>query len=279
MSSTPITHIVLFKYKSNITWSDFQHHFHEFSALQEKCLHPSTNAPYMLSLRMGQNNSWEPYSKGMTHGFVLEFVSQADLDYYLFEDPVHRAFSEKALPLIEDSVVVDIKDAVLCGLKPEKPVAGVRMGLYRGSCHCGELNWEVRSKERIKHVLCHCDTCKKLGGAPYSCNFIVPREDLAITKGQPGIYTYKGASGKNVRCFFCSTCTSHIYHHQDAMSDKVIVRTLLLDCGNDLDAGGEIFPEGKLKWADALREALNAPVAPVSIQKKAVNGVNGANSV
>ena len=50
--------------------------------------------------------SWEPYAKGMTHGFVLEFRCQEDLDYYLTEDPVHLAFSKAAGPLIEDSVVV-----------------------------------------------------------------------------------------------------------------------------------------------------------------------------
>jgi hypothetical protein len=50
--------------------------------------------------------SWEPFSKGMTHGFVLEFASQEDLDYYLTEDPVHLAFSAAAKSLIEDSVVV-----------------------------------------------------------------------------------------------------------------------------------------------------------------------------
>lgn len=42
----------------------------------------------------------------MTHGFVLEFASQQDLDYYLTEDPVHLAFSDAAQPLIEDSVVI-----------------------------------------------------------------------------------------------------------------------------------------------------------------------------
>jgi hypothetical protein len=42
----------------------------------------------------------------MTHGFILEFRNQEDLDYYLTEDPVHAAFSKAAGPLIEDSVVV-----------------------------------------------------------------------------------------------------------------------------------------------------------------------------
>ncbi|KAI7378206.1 hypothetical protein KC336_g19428, partial [Hortaea werneckii] len=74
MTST-ITHIVLFKYRPEITWSDFEAHFETFQALQTKCLHPKTGKPYMLSMRMGKNRSWEPFSNGMTHAFVLEFAS------------------------------------------------------------------------------------------------------------------------------------------------------------------------------------------------------------
>ncbi len=269
--SNPITHIVLFKYRSNISWTDFQTHFTTFQSLQQRCRHPDTGKPYMLSMRMGQNNSWERFSKGMTHGFVLEFASQAHLDYYLQHDPVHAEFSRSAKPLTEDSVVVDITDGVLFGPKPKMPV-GVG-GVWTGSCHCRDVGWEVRvpEGEEVKHTVCHCDTCKKLGGGPYSCNFIVPKDNfivpkdnfivpkecITITRGNPREYAYQGASGKDVHCFFCTRCTSHIYHHQDAMPEKIIVRTLLLDGGNELEAGGEIFAEGALDWAQDLRKALS----------------------
>ncbi|KAK7720226.1 hypothetical protein SLS57_005634 [Botryosphaeria dothidea] len=278
-STQVITHIVLFKYRPTISWEAFESHFETFKALQHQCLHPLANRPYMLSMRMGKNRSWEPFHKGMTHAFVLEFASQDDLDYYLTKDPVHLAFSRAAGPLVEDSVVVDIRDGVLFGPGARRPEGVTFPGeeegrRYRGACHCQGTEWEVVVRgagEELKHVLCHCDTCKKLGGGPYSCNYIVPREDLRVTKGTPSVYTYKGASGKDVRCFFCPTCTSHIYHHQDAMPEKVIVRTLLLEGGNDFDAGGEIFPEGKLKWVQDLKQSLEP------VPKKAVNGVNGVN--
>ena len=152
----------------------------------------------MLSMRMGQNNSWEPFSKGMTHAFILEFASQEHLDYYLLHDQVHAEFSLNAKPLIEDSVVVDIRDGVLFGPKPRRPTN--LSGVWKGACHCGDVRWEVsvEKTETIKHVLCHCDTCKKLGGGPYSCNYIVPREALQILSGQTREYAYKGASGEPV---------------------------------------------------------------------------------
>ncbi|OCL04643.1 hypothetical protein AOQ84DRAFT_415718 [Glonium stellatum] len=99
-TSAPITHIVLFKYSPSITWAKLESHFSSFLSLQSKCLHPSTRKPYMKSMRMGKNRSWEPYSKGMTHGFVLEFEDQDDLNYYLTQDPVHKAFSQTAKDLM-----------------------------------------------------------------------------------------------------------------------------------------------------------------------------------
>ncbi|KAF8864020.1 hypothetical protein BDZ45DRAFT_761534 [Acephala macrosclerotiorum] len=240
-----ITHIVLFKYKPHITWTDLQSHFDTFLKLPSKCLHPSTNKPYMISMRAGKNQSWEPFSKGMTHGFVLEFASQEDLDYYIVEDPVHLAFSKAAKSLIEDSVVVDIRDSVLFGPSPAKPASKPKT--YKGSCHCGAVEWTARL-EKAEHVLCHCSTCQKLGGGPYSLNAIISTDDLQIQKGTPKVYTYKGASGKSVHCYYCGNCTSHIYHQQEVLEGKVIVRTILLEGGDSWGVGGEIFREGRLGW-------------------------------
>ncbi|KAL6709246.1 hypothetical protein ACN47E_001653 [Coniothyrium glycines] len=253
----PITHIVLFKYRQDISWTDFEKHFESFMALKHASLNPSTGKPLIQSLKAGKNRSWEPFSKGMTHGFVLEFANQEDLDYYLTAEPVHQAFSKAAKPLIEDSLVVDIKDGVLFGTAAEHPLAKGE-GVRRGACHCEGVRWTAKL-DNAEHVLCHCSTCQKLGGGPYSCNQIVPKEALKIIAGQENVgeYKYKGASGKFVHCYFCKICTSHIYHHQDVMPEKIIVRTLLLEGGESMPATAEIFGEGRLAWVQELQKGLS----------------------
>jgi len=82
------------------------------------------------------------------------------------------------------------------------------------------------------------------------------QNDLTITQGNPRTYTYTGASGKSVHCYFCPRCTSHVYHHQEVMGDQIIVRTILLDGGKDMAAGGEIFGEGRLAWVKEMQEAV-----------------------
>ncbi|KAH6643235.1 hypothetical protein C7974DRAFT_469401 [Boeremia exigua] len=132
MSETqPIIHLVFFKYRPDISWTDFERHFESFMALKESSLNPHTGKPLIRSLKAGKNRSWEPYSKGMTHGFVLEFADQDDLDYYLTTEPVHLAFARDSKALIEDSMVVDIQDGVLFGPAAEHPSAkedGARSG-------------------------------------------------------------------------------------------------------------------------------------------------------
>ncbi|KAH8796709.1 Mss4-like protein [Hyaloscypha finlandica] len=129
------------------------------------------------------------------------------------------------------------------------------MSADHGKCHCGQIEWQVKLEDRA-HILCHCDTCKKLGGGAYSLNQIVPKENLQITKGKLNTYTYHGDSGKPVNCFYCPNCTTHIYHHQTVMGDKIVVRTILLDQGKSLKAGAEIFGKDRLSWVKEVAQTF-----------------------
>lgn len=44
---------------------------------------------------------------GITHGFVVEFESAEDGDYYVFKDPTHIAFTKLAGEVLENAIVVD----------------------------------------------------------------------------------------------------------------------------------------------------------------------------
>ena len=45
------------------------------------------------------------------------------------------------------------------------------MTTYQGKCHCGDYAWDVTlSEDQSKHILCHCDTCKILGGGAFTMN-------------------------------------------------------------------------------------------------------------
>ncbi|KAI9821131.1 MAG: hypothetical protein M1827_003865 [Pycnora praestabilis] len=123
------------------------------------------------------------------------------------------------------------------------------MSTYKGRCHCGQTEWTVKlNEEQQGHILCHCDTCKQLGGGAFSLNQIVNKDAVKITKGTPKTYTYYGDSGKAVNCYYCPNCTTHVYHHQTVMGDDVVARTILLEGGKNLKPAAEIFGKARLPW-------------------------------
>ena len=63
-----------------------------FLALKEKCIHPTTKSPYILSAIGGRNVSTEKIKVDYSHCFVMTFQNKKDLQYYLEEDQVHLEF-------------------------------------------------------------------------------------------------------------------------------------------------------------------------------------------
>jgi hypothetical protein len=62
--------------------------------------------------------------------------------------------------------------------------------------------------------------------------------------------------GKPVNCYYCPSCTTHAYHHQTVMGDKIVVRTILLDQGKSLKAGAEIFGKDRLPWEKEVAQTF-----------------------
>jgi hypothetical protein len=50
--------------------------------------------------------------KGLTHGFVMEFASVADRDYYVAKDPAHAKAGAEMMKSCEELVVVDYEVGV-----------------------------------------------------------------------------------------------------------------------------------------------------------------------
>ncbi|MDG1572338.1 Dabb family protein [Robiginitalea sp. M366] len=94
-----LRHVVLFKFKADTPEAKLREIEAAFLELPSKI-------PQIVHMEWGINNSPEGLNKGLTHGFLLTFRSEADRDAYL-PHPDHKAFGEVAGPYIEDVVVLD----------------------------------------------------------------------------------------------------------------------------------------------------------------------------
>lgn len=77
------------------------------------------------------------------------------------------------------------------------------MSNIKGSCHCGDIHWEI--KLPVKTVLkCHCNNCRKLQGSDYSSWIVVPESQFNFKQGHSGTSTYHFSPMS--RKAFCPNC-------------------------------------------------------------------------
>jgi hypothetical protein len=110
-----VQHIVLFRFKDNVTQAQKKQVMVEYGSLKEKCVSPSTKRPYILSFDAGLPNSPEGFDQKMEQGYILTFNNVTDRDYFVGQDhkypfdPVHDNFKKFVVPLLREtgSIVFD----------------------------------------------------------------------------------------------------------------------------------------------------------------------------
>jgi hypothetical protein len=76
---------------------------------------------------------------------------------------------------------------------------------YRGSCHCGQVAFEVEGE--IKNVIsCNCSICQRKG----SLLWFVPRESLTLLTPEDAASVYK-FNKHLISHRFCPNCGIHPY--------------------------------------------------------------------
>ncbi|KAF2740863.1 hypothetical protein EJ04DRAFT_424059 [Polyplosphaeria fusca] len=107
-----ISHVVLFQFKPGTAPVAVKEVTSKMFGLKKSCIHPSTGNRYIQSITGGKDISTEALQNGMTHAFILRFQTKEHRDYYLSEDPVHRAFRETASTVLERVQVIDFQEGV-----------------------------------------------------------------------------------------------------------------------------------------------------------------------
>lgn len=100
-------------------------------SLKHSCVKNETNEPYIVNISGGKDNSpegmqvqvpasppnfipdHEHLQKGLTHGFVVEFASVADRNFYVTMDPAHLKAGAVLFENSEDITVFDYEVGVL----------------------------------------------------------------------------------------------------------------------------------------------------------------------
>jgi lysophospholipase L1-like esterase len=96
-----LRHIVLFKFKDDVTKEQVQEAVDAFSALPKKI-------DAIVDYECGTDMSVEGKAAGFTHGFVVTFKDEAGREVYL-PHPAHQAFVKLVGPRVDKVLVFDFK--------------------------------------------------------------------------------------------------------------------------------------------------------------------------
>jgi hypothetical protein len=86
--------------------------------------------------------------------------------------------------------------------------------LYKGSCHCGNIAFEVEG-ELTQTVCCNCSICSRKGALLWA----VPRDKLRLLGPEQGMTRYT-FNNHVIEHLFCQTCGIHPYAEDVGSKDK-----------------------------------------------------------
>jgi len=97
------------------------------------------------------------------------------------------------------------------------------MPSYRGSCHCGAIQFQIES-EITDVYTCDCSLCSKKNALMTT----VPEDKFKLLEGYDKLSLYQW-NAKIARHFFCSVCGIYPFHRKRSMPDHYGINARCLE--------------------------------------------------
>jgi hypothetical protein len=122
----------------------------------------------------------------------------------------------------------------------------------KGSCLCGEVNYEITGNLGIFQY-CHCSRCRKFTGSAHASNLLVSPDQFRWVSGESLVGSYSPKETKHFATAFCKQCGSSLPWH--AKSGKaVVIPAGTLDTTLSIKPFQNIFCASKASWYKAASE-------------------------
>jgi hypothetical protein len=114
-----------------------------------------------------------------------------------------------------------------------------------GGCQCGEIRYEVTG-EAIGLYICHCLECQKQSASAFGITYEVTQTEFKVIKGIPKYWVRDTDSGLKLRCAFCPTCGSRVWHDYGPSSKTISIKGGSLDEPVDVTNAVHVWVKRKL---------------------------------
>ena len=132
---------------------------------------------------------------------------------------------------------------------------------WTGGCLCGALRYRA-AKGPVRAVICHCEMCRKVSGAPLLSFVHFPLDGFQWSEGEPSYYR----SSADAERGFCPICGGTVSLKETVLVDRVQVSLGSLDRPGDVTPDDHVWTQSQLPWLhidDRLpRYPRNSPAAP-----------------
>ena len=131
-----------------------------------------------------------------------------------------------------------------------------------GGCQCGEVRYES-AEEPIEVYICHCWECRKQSASAFGISVLVPADGFRVTQGTPHFWSRPADSGGQVKCAFCPSCGSRLWHADEAGVETTLsIKGGSLDEPPDIAASNHIWTSRKLPGVVIPDGARQSPEEP-----------------
>lgn len=116
-----------------------------------------------------------------------------------------------------------------------------------GGCQCGEIRYKSEGQP-IALYICHCRECQKQSASAFGISLDVTRANFRITQGIPKYWLRTADSGRRLKCAFCPTCGSRLWHEYEsgAHSETISIKGGSLDQPLDVSNAIHVWVSRKL---------------------------------
>lgn len=127
---------------------------------------------------------------------------------------------------------------------------------YKGSCHCGAMQYEADIDFSHGTGKCNCGYCTKIR----SWKVFIKPEALRVLKGQDAVTGYSGKNPTAVR-YFCKTCG--VYTHETGNAEWMDGPFAGVFLGSLDDASIDELMSGPVQYSDGRNNNWMNPPADV----------------
>jgi hypothetical protein len=120
------------------------------------------------------------------------------------------------------------------------------------SCNCGAIRIETRG-EPVRVGLCHCTTCRKSSGAPFTANAVWRAGDVTI---QGHTASWKATTDAR---HFCPSCGSPLFGVSDSTGEIDIMVGAFDVAPTDLVPTYELWVGRREKWVQVVTGTQQYP--------------------